>query len=108
MVNKVKKGNYYRLRTRKFLEKEGYKVYVLENRQRIFTPKGIIFVARDIAGADLMGMNGKEIIFIQVKSNKVDSTKGIKELSAHPYPKNIKKWVVYWQPRSREPEITEL
>lgn len=108
MVNKVQKGNYYRLKTKKHLEADGYEVVNMEQSQRIWTKKGTIFIKKDIWGADLCAKNDKEIIFIQVKANKGDISKGIKELKKTVWAKFIKLWVVYWQPRAREPEIIEI
>lgn len=109
-MNKVSKGNYYRLRTRKWLEKDGYVVFNMEQRQRIFNPKTkqVFFIARDIAGSDLMAMNGVDLIFVQVKSNKGHINQGLIELAKFPFPKFVKRWVVFWKPRAREPLIEEL
>ena len=79
-MNKVKKGNYYRLKTKKWFEKEGYVVEVAEKNQRIWTKKGVIFIKKDLWGADLIAKNKFEMIFIQCKTNKVDINKGIMEL----------------------------
>ena len=103
-TNKAK-GNYYQKKTKEWFEKEGYTVYPMEFARSIYTPKGVIYMKRDIAGADLMAMNGEEIIFIQCKTSKGDINKGIKELNAHPYPKDTKKIVVRWELRAKEPTI---
>jgi len=107
-LNKIKKGNYYRLKTKKWLEKDGYQVAILECRQRIFTPKGIIFIGRDVWASDLMAANKEDLIFIQVKSNKVDIVKGMAEFKKYLFPSFVKKWVVYWESRAKEPIITEV
>lgn len=114
-MNRVRKGNYYRLRTKKFLEKEGYLVENLEKSQRLFI-KGknppyddkVIFIKKDIFGGDLIAMKKDELIFVQCKSNSVDINKGVNEFKKFPFPDFVKKWVVYWQPRSKEPNITEI
>ena len=109
-----KKGNYHRLKTRKWLERLGYAVEYMERRQRIVTrdkktgKERVIFVARDIWGADLAAMNGREIIFVQVKANEGDISRGMKELARHPYPPSVELWVVHWPYRAREPRIEEV
>lgn len=114
MKNRVRKGNYYRLKTKKFYEAEGYSVENLEKTQRIVTrdkdtdEMKTIFIKRDLWGGDLVAANRQEMIWIQVKANKGDITKGLKELQASPLPDCIKKIVVWWPERAREPEIYEL
>jgi len=107
-MNKIKKGNYYRLKTKKWLEADGFKVETLEKTMRIFTnDKKVIFIKRDLWGADLIASNGSELIVIQNKTSRGDASKGIRELKSAPWPDNVKKWVVIWSFKSREPEIIE-
>ena len=114
MVNKNQKGNYHRLKTRKWLEGLGYAVEYMEHRQRIVQrdrrtgEDRAFYVAHDIWGADIAAMNGEELIFVQVKANAGDVAKGMKELAAHPYPPCVSLWVVHWPHRAREPQITEV
>lgn len=108
-MNKIKKGNYYRLKTKKWLEKDGYLVENLEKSQRIFTKdKKVIFIKKDIWGCDLIAKNKNELIFIQVKADKGDISKGIKEINKTPWPDFAKKWVVFWPYKAKEPEIIEV
>ncbi len=58
---------------------------------------------------DLIAVNENEIVFAQVKMNR-NSTYG-KALDGHRLwicPKNCRKLLVLWEPRARQPEITEL
>lgn len=108
-MNKIRKGSYYRLKTKKWLEKDGFKVENLEISQRIFTKdKKVIFIKKDLWGADLLASNGVQLIVIQNKANKGDISKGIKELKSAPWPAFVKRWVVFWEYRAREPEIIEV
>lgn len=109
MVNKTRKGNYYTLKAKKYLEADGYLVVKSEYRYRVFTPGGIFYKTADIFSADLIAVNDKEMIFIQVKSNKGDVLKGIKDMLKIPWPKDcecLKRWVLLWEPRAKGPEIT--
>lgn len=114
MPSRQKKGNYYRLRTKKWLQAHGWTVENAEKRQRVVTKDRlsgedrVLFIAKDLWGADLVAINGEEILFVQVKSNPGDIAKGMRELVRHPYPPSVRLWVVYWVPRSREPEIHEV
>ena len=106
-MSKISKGNYYRLKTKKWLEKDGWTVENLEKTQRIFTKdKGVLFIKSDLWGADLIAVNGIDIIFVQCKTHKSDISKGIKELSRVPWPASVKRWVVRWDAGAREPTIT--
>jgi len=109
-MNRSRKGNYYRKKTKDWMEAQGYEVFITEQTQTLWDSKKkrAFHIKRDLAGADLLAMNGKEIIFIQVKSNKNDILKGAKELGQHKYPPCVKLWVVYWVPRAKEPLIEEV
>ena len=106
------KGNYYKYRTKSWLEKKGYKVGFLERMQRIYTKGRIIPVKKDQFASDLLAVSSDEIIFIQVKFNsKVESknvAEAVKEFHKFAFPKWAKKWIVVWQPRIREPNIIEI
>lgn len=127
-MNKSAKGNYYKRRTKDWYEKQGYVVEGIEKSYKIYDKKNdkIIFVKRDLWGGDLVACKKcskkttifsdyhtninatqDEMIWIQVKSNKVDINKGLKELEKSPLPSFVKKIVVYWPERAREPEIYE-
>ena len=106
-MNKIARGNYYRKKTADWFKKEGYDVEIIEKNQRIWTPKGVIFIKRDLWGADLCAKNEEEIIFIQCKTNRVDINKGIAELNETRWPQTVKKVVVIWELRAREPEIID-
>jgi len=110
-MNRTRKGDYYRNRTRDWLEQEGWTVAKLEHRQRLFTKTGVIFRASDIWGSDLVAINGEDIVFVQVKSNEKHLAQGEKELKKWPFPKSVKLWVVRWPPSRRlsvGPDIVEV
>ena len=116
-MNKSSKGNYYRLRTKKWLEEKGYLVENAEKSQRIVTKDRttgelkVLFIKKDIWGADLIARNAESLVFVQVKANKGDISKGMKELSRGPWPPSVGRWVAYWPPRRRMaegPEIVEV
>ena len=100
MLNKVRKGNRYRLKTRKWLEAKGYLVEILEHSG--------MYGKKDIWGADLIAKNKDELIFIQVKSNKAHLSMGKKELLATVWPPFVKLWVVCWEPYSKKPIVVEV
>lgn len=102
------KGQYWKTRTKKFLEHAGYAVAYLEAVHYIYTPKGRIPVKRDQFASDLMAMNRIEIVFVQVKGgdHRRDHLADAKAAFAgYPFPAGTKQWVVLWAPRARAPEI---
>ena len=71
----------------------------------------MVFIRRDIWGADLIARDEDLLLFVQVKSNPAHISSGIKELSEGPWPETdaVGRWVVYWPPRGKlrdGPEIT--
>lgn len=111
---KVNKGNYYRKRTKDWLESEGYTVEIAEVAQRVYRRNkdtgelDVLYLKRDLWGADLVARNADHLIFIQVKSNPGDITRGIRQLSRGPWPPFVGRWVVYWPPRRRLREGPEV
>ena len=99
------KGNYYKLKTKKWFQDKGYFCDYLEKMQRIYTKGKVIFIKRDVAGADGLAMNGQEMIFWQCKLNKKNIAEAIKEFNKFPYPKCVERWIIVWKPRVKEPEI---
>jgi len=106
----MNKGNYYKIKTKKWFEKQGYFCDYLEKLQRIYDKKRdkVIFIKKDIAGADGFAMNGEEIIFWNAKFNKDNIAKGIREFIRYPYPKFVQRWIIVWERGKREPEIVEI
>jgi Holliday junction resolvase-like predicted endonuclease len=105
------KGNYYKLRTKKWLEGKGYQVATIEKMYRVIDKKTgkTFFTKQDQFASDLLAMNDKEIIFIQVKSNAARGSinEAIKEFELFKFPKSAQKWVVIWETGDHEPEIVE-
>lgn len=118
MPSKTAKGNYHRKRTKDWLEAQGYLVEVLERTSRIMIPDKanpgqlrVLFSRRDIWGADLIARNAERLVFIQVKANAGDVSKGMKELSVGVWPASVERWVAHWPERRRSsegPEIVEV
>lgn len=103
------KGNYYRLKTKKWFQDLGYYCEYLEKRQRIITKTGrVINIARDVAGADGIAMNLDQMIFWQCKLNKSNVAAAVKEFNKYPYPSSVDRWIIIWVPRAREPEVVPV
>jgi hypothetical protein len=107
-MNKRQKGQRNKLKTKKWLEVQGYVVENSEVNKICFFNKKLFAVHKDLFGSDLLAMNGKEIIFVQCKTNKVDMLSGVKEFAKYPFPSFIQRWVVRWELRAKEPIIRKL
>ena len=106
-INKIQRGNYYRLKTKHFYEAEGYEVANAEVKKPMPIKGRMVWIATDIFASDLIAMNGKEILFIQVKTNRGDVSKAVAEFAKHQFPPTIRKIVVCWPERASVPEIFE-
>ena len=81
----MNKGQYYKLKTKKWFLAKGYMCEYLEKLQRIVTKdKKIIWVKRDIFSADGIAMKENELIFWNAKYGKKNVAKGIKEFLKYP------------------------
>lgn len=105
------KGNYYKVKSKKFFENQGFKVEYLEKLQRIFNPKTkqTFFVKRDLFSSDLLMRNNEVIIFANV-TDKHNVSSHIKRFQEEILPEceHIKQWVIYWNLRAKEPTIVEV
>lgn len=121
----LSKARYHVAKTREWLEGEGYTVYPMEHSRTVWRPGkdggpgAPVFVKQDTRGADLLAVNDEHEVWVQVKANPADVSKGVKEFHKHRWPAvcgvvadwPIRRWVVNWAPRRRTkdgPEITEV
>ncbi len=104
-MNKRQKGNQQRLKTKKWLEKQGWIVETSEVNKIAYFGGRLVAIHKDLFGSDLLCLNGKDILFVQCKTNKSDISSGIKEFQKYPFPKSVKRWVVLWEPRIKKPII---
>lgn len=104
------KGDRSKYKTKKYFEKKGYQCAYSEVLRTIvkhnsFTgAKDKIFIKKDTFGSDLIAMNKKEIIFIN-STTKENVSKKIKKFLEYDFPPFVKRAVVYWEDRAKEPFI---
>ncbi len=108
MSSTVSRGNMYKKKTMEMYQKLGYVVQLTEfNTARYIGPKRLVFVKKDVFGADGISMNGKEIIFWNSKhgttaSGLKDSLySGKKDFAKFPFPGSVKRQIVFWEPRKK-------
>ena len=104
----MSKGNYYKTKTKKFLEEDGYTVEYLEKLQRIVNKAGqVIHVKRDLLESDGLATNESDFILWNV-TDRAHAAAHVKRYAELRLPPFIRCWVIVWEPRSKEPEIIEV
>jgi len=102
------KGDYWKIKTKDWLQKKGYQVEYLEKLQRIYTKNKVIYIKKDIFASDLLAISKDEIIFVNSVLNKKNVASHIRGFMKYEFPYFVKRWVVIWTPRVKEPEIVEV
>jgi hypothetical protein len=103
-------GQYYKQRSKDFFVKQGYAVDYCERLNRIFLKdkNKIIWVKKDLFGADLIAMRIDEIIFINSKFGHSNIAAGIKEMARFPYPPFVRRVLAVWEKGDHAPEIVDV
>jgi len=104
----AEKGAYYKRRTKQYLERQGYQVAYLEQVLWVWTPKGRVPVKRDQFASDLLAVDTRDVVFIQVRggvSRRDQLAKARDGFGQFAFPIGTQQWIVMWKPRAREPEI---
>ncbi len=102
------KGNYYKLKSKAWLKEKGYHVEYLEQLHRIFAKGKVIWVKRDLLGADGCAVNDVDFILWNSILGKKNISVHIKRFKDYPQGGSIKRWLICWTPRISEPEIIEI
>lgn len=106
----MNKGQNAKLRTKEWLEAQGYVVGYMENMKQV---RRGIFVKQDVLGADCIGVRGHETILVNsifgstLELAKSNASKHIKRFLEFP-DGGMKRILVFWTPYAREPEIREI
>lgn len=108
-MSKVSKGNYYKRKTKQWFIDKGYNCDYLEKNQRFVDKKTkrLIFIKRDMFGADLIAFNSNDLIFANSKFGRKNIAEGLKEFAKYSFPDFVKCWLVVWEKGDSEPEIIE-
>jgi hypothetical protein len=113
MPSNSKRGNYYKVKTKKWFEKKGYTTQLTEfTTTRPIGGGKVIYVKKDVFGADGISMNGEEIIFWNSKSITTgrlsqEKSSGKKDFSKFPFPDCVKRKLIIWEPRVKLPTIID-
>jgi hypothetical protein len=127
MKSNAQKGQYYKTRTKAWMERDGFEVAFMERMAWLRTkpkddevtrlclehgvtpPPGMVPTKTDQLGADLLGVRQQPeaLVFVQVKSRSQDVPEGVRGLLEHRYPSYATLWVVYWEFKAREPVVVD-
>jgi hypothetical protein len=115
MASSTAKGNYYKRRTKEWLEARGYTVQLTEFvTSRPIGGGKMIFMKKDVFGSDGIAMNGEEIIFWNSKATTPERDQGVNkhksagkiEFAKYPFPSSVKRHLYIWEPR-KEPVVVD-
>lgn len=113
-MSNTSKGNYYKKKTQTWFEKQGYFVVLTEFKSTIpVGPGRVIWVTKDILGADGIAMKKSTNEFIMWNSKGVSTidsrdthkSKGKKDFSIFPFPDKITRQIILWMPRVKDPQV---
>lgn len=111
MATNAQRGAYFKGRSKKFLERQGFTVFEMEIVRVRFTKRGAFPEKRDQLGSDLgyLDVVGDAVVFVQVKSGLRPTPTLVKEAArafdAFVFPKSARREIHIWRPRSRTPEV---
>jgi len=107
-MSNASKGQYWKMRTKRWLETAGYQVAFLERVGHLQTPRGLVPIKRDQLASDLLAVNAEEIVFVQVKggdSRRSGLAAARTAFAQYAFPAGTQQWIVLWAPRARLPEV---
>ena len=111
MASNAQRGARAKGRTRKFLEGLGYQVGSLEVVHWIFRNGERFPVKHDQFASDLIAVNDRDVVFVQVKGGKAAAGGNFpaarRAFAEFVFPPYAKRWVVAWPPRARQPRIVD-
>jgi len=109
MPSTVKRGNYYKRKSKEYYESLGYIVQLTEFMCATVIKGRCFYRKIDIFGADGIAMNGNEIIFWNSKATTPEVKDGVSKMKSsakiefekYPFPKCVKLQAIIWQPREK-------
>lgn len=104
----MNKGQHYKLRSKKWLESQGYSVAFLERMMWIPRQGKLIPIKRDQFGSDLLAMSATSVVFVQVKLGRSNISKAKKEFEKYKFPVFAQRQIHVWNLRGKEPEIINV
>lgn len=112
-MSSARRGAYYKARTKRWLIAQGWQVADMEVMRSVYLAgREPFFVKHDQFASDLVAIRPTTIVFIQVKGGKRAQIGNFpaarRAFAAYPWPPFVKRWVIAWPLRAREPRIVEM
>ena len=105
MKSNRQKGAYYLKKSLDELKKLGYQTTKLETNKMTFIKGNMIFIHTDAFASDILAMDDKEIIFIQVKFKEdgkfSNFNQWVDEFNKYKWPPFVKRELWLWEPRKK-------
>lgn len=92
-MNAKRKGTRNEHKSMKFLSSQGY---------------SCTRAAASLGVFDVIAISQKEIVLVQVKTNRWANQKEVKAMRDFPAPKNAKKLIHCWRDGSKSPDVREI
>lgn len=102
------KGDYYKAKTKKWLENRGFGVAFLERMMWVSARGRLMPIKRDQFASDLLAVNREQVIFIQVKLGRKNIAAARANFARYAFPDFTDKWIVVWEKGAGKPEILEV
>lgn len=118
----AKSGQNYKIRSKEWLEKQGYEVLFLERMMWRFGKPGNcprcgeacghsdrFAMKADQAASDLQAMraNPPELIFVQSKLGDAAVLDARRKFLEHKFPAFAKRWILVWTKGARNPQVVD-
>lgn len=112
MKSAAAKGQYYKSRTKAWLEQQGYQVGFLERTLLVYGRKDAngrplppFPIKKDQFGSDLLAMAGDRLVFVQCKLGRKNVAAAMTQFRKFVFATFTEQWVVVWEKGAREPHI---
>jgi hypothetical protein len=108
MATAVARGSYYKTRSKKWLEAQGFAVCALHITGWLKTAEDFVPFTRDGFGADLLAMSPAECLLIQVKGGtdwRSQLAAARRRFAGYPLAPGCAQVIHGWAPHAREPEV---
>lgn len=109
-MNYAKRHKYYVSKTVDHFTNLNLLAEIIETNYTIWAGNRLVHVKRDIWGADIIARGTHAgILFAQVKTSLEQIRNGVKQLSQDDsWPAHVRRFVIYWPPRSVIPHGLEV
>lgn len=109
MPSNATRGAYYKARSKRHLERQGFTVFDMEIQRVVYTPAGMLPTKRDQLGSDIAYLTKDIVVFVQVKGGSRLLSVLIREarraFERYEFPQHSRQELHVWRPRARRPDV---